>query len=247
MRSLRKGTPGKGDALRPDSFSYTQVAHGTRNAFNAYVAGEPFWCEEAHEHKPPIFFGTQPCLYWITNGALDCPRCKKQPATKVVGWFPVWREQDQKPCIVILHQEAFDQVRDLNYGDPVLIGRVDEVSGVFVQKLSCVARFTTENPHRKHAQDITRSLLAMWRLPELDLWLKSAPAPEVEPQSHEHSPEEVEAAKKQFSSMNRAAALRWGAVKTDGPQLVGDVNAAFVEEVKRAEKNGQHKPKKGGN
>lgn len=238
--TLRKGTPGKGGGLRPDSFSYTPVGYGLKNSFSAYVAGETYWCEEAHEHKPPAFRGSQPCLHWITNGELRCERCRKQPAVLTLGWLPLWREQDHSPIMVILHQDVFDLVRDLRFGQSVTVGRVSEKSSVYVRPTEPVSWFKSANPFRQRAVDITKDLLTMWRLEDLNEWLRRKPREAAAPEPLEYTPEQLDRAKQQFSAPWRAAALRYGAVKDDGADAVDTALKGALERTKKAEKNGKH-------
>src|SRR5215471_14294164 len=102
---IKKGSPGKGGESRPDSFSYTGVAAGLKGSFTAWLAGEPYWCDEAHEHTD-LDKGTKPCLHWITDGALKCARCRKGRPVKCIGWVPLYRELDHKPIVVIVHESA---------------------------------------------------------------------------------------------------------------------------------------------
>jgi len=167
--SLRKGTPGKGKGTRADSFSYTSVTHGLRNTFSAFLAGPVYWAE-AHEHTKTQP-GTKPCLDWITDGALRCPRCRPMVLTTWVGWVPLYREVDHKCIIVIVHESAMDLLEGLSYPMCVSVGRVDEKSSVFVRRSDNPVTFKTENEARKRPVDVTRDLLCMWRIAELDRWL----------------------------------------------------------------------------
>jgi len=167
--SLRKGTPGQGGQVRADSFSYTSVAPGLKGWFTAWLAGPIYWCQ-VHEHtqKQP---GTKPCLDWITDGALRCPRCRPLVVPTWVGYVPLYREQDHKPVIVIIHESVMDLVAGLSYPVPVIVGRVDAQSSVFVRRNEGGAVFKTDNSARRRPVDVTRDLLCMWRIAELDRWL----------------------------------------------------------------------------
>lgn len=166
---IKRGTPGEGWQGGTDSFSYTPVPTGTKAGFSAWLAGEVYWAL-AHEHteRQP---GTKPCLDWLTDGALRCPRCRgpKEPAW--IGWVPLYREQDHAPILIVIHANAQDLVRDLRYPDHVIVGRVADKSGVFVRKSDIAVSFKTENAARKRPVDITAQLVPMWKLPELEAWL----------------------------------------------------------------------------
>jgi len=167
--SLKKGTPGRGGQVRADSFSYTSVPCGLKSTFNAWLAGPVYWCQ-AHEHteKQP---GTKPCLHWMTDGSIRCPRCRPQVLPTWVGYVPLYREIDHKPVIVIVHESAMDLLAGLVYPNYVLVGRVDPTSSVFVRKSDNAVSLKTDNEQRKRPADITTDLLSMWKMPELEAWL----------------------------------------------------------------------------
>lgn len=171
--NLKKGTPGRGGGARADSFSYCPVAHGLKNSFSAWLAGEPYWCDEAHEHtdRDP---GTKPCLHWMTDGALSCPRCRQARPVKCIGWVPLYREQDARPVIVIVHESASDLLAGLHYPDFVIVGRVDKKDSVFVRRSDNRVSLTTNVESRKRPVNIACNLLMMWRMPELNEWLSRA-------------------------------------------------------------------------
>lgn len=239
---LRKGTPGTGSQARGDSFSYTPVLAGLKNGFSAWVAGETYWCNEAHEHKPPHHIGTKPCLHWMTSGELDCPRCRKQPETKCVGWLPLYREEDTHPIIVIVHEVVFDLVRSLRYGERVMVGRVTPTSSVYVRKSDTQILFRTDTESRKRAVDITHDLLSMWQLPDLNAWLKCQGRANAGQEVANASEETIERAKEEFSPLLRAAAIRHGAVSSSDNSGVGDAQERIFNRVTSAERNGHHKP-----
>lgn len=166
---LKKGTPGEGWQGGSDSFSYTSVQPGTKGGFAAWLAGDVYWAL-AHEHteRQP---GTKPCLDWLTDGTLRCPRCRGPKQPTWIGWVPLYREQDHAPILVVIHQNAHDLVRELRYPDYVLVGRVADKSGVFVRKTDLQMPFKTENAARKQAVDITANLVVMWKIPQLEEWL----------------------------------------------------------------------------
>jgi len=183
---LRKGTPGEGWQGAADSFSYTPVPAGTKGGFSAWLAGDVYWAL-AHEHtdRTP---GTKPCLDWLTEGALRCPRCNSKKLPVWIGWVPLYREQDHKPVVVVIHENAQDLVRELHYPDYVIVGRVDDKAGVFVRKSDNPLSFKTANQNRKAPIDITRDLLQMWRMPQLEEWLdKSAKQQRREQEAAAHN------------------------------------------------------------
>lgn len=172
MKRLKKGTPGKGGESARDSFSAVPVGSGMKNVWTGWLAGEPYWAL-AHEHKPPAVIGTKPCLVWISDGALACPRCKPQVRPTWIGWVPVYREQDNAPCIVIVHESVMDLLTGLTYGTRVMVGRSVETSSVYVRRAESQApRFQSDHEQRQGPRDVTPDLLQMWGIPVLDQWLK---------------------------------------------------------------------------
>lgn len=240
MRRLRKGTPEGGDVARPDSFSYTPVLHGLKNTFTGWLAGDTYWCEEAHEHKPPHLIGSQPCVHWMTNGELKCARCRKQPQVKVLGWCPLWREQDHKAIIVIVHKNAADHLRGLGFGEFVTVGRVDAVSSIFVRSALPKLVMRTDNEYRKRAVDITDDLLSMWKLPELNEWLRRGAAPTSEKKVSSNEVELRQSNGEEFGPMYRNAAARYGGSNESDSAGIGDASNRIFNRAKDAEKNGKH-------
>lgn len=236
--SLRKGTPGRGAGSQFETFSYTPVGYGLKGAFAAYLAGEPYWCDEAHEYHKAMG-PTQPCQHWITSGELDCPRCRKQPAVKKIAWVPLWREQDGQPILVIVHDSAADLLAGLRYPDCVLVGRVSGTSSVFVRKSDNGLSFKTENEARKRPVQIASQLVRLWRMPDLEAWLKRGAKGKGEPEQRAEV-EPVKSDGKPFGAMTRAAALLYG----DGDQ--GGASDVYADALREAVKRGT-KPGTNGN
>lgn len=242
--NLKKGTPGQGGGVRAESFSYTPVASGLRSAFNAWMAGEAYWCQ-AHEHTEATP-GTKPCLDWLTDGALRCPRCRPQVLATWVGYVPLWREADGKPIIVIVHEAAMDLLKGLSYCVPVIVGRVDATSSVFVRKSDNGVSMRTDNEQRRRPVNITRDLLSMWKIPTLEAWLLE------ERRAVGASPVEIEAAEENLSEATTenpkdvkatfllGASWAGGLTDDEQKQLSQRRNEAFARGTKKPPKNGRH-------
>lgn len=168
---IRKGNPGRGSGSRPDSFTYVPVGTGLKSGFHGWLAGPPYWCEEAHEYHDRIG-PTKPCLHWLTNGEVHCDRCRKQPKVTCLAWVPLYREVDTHPVLVIVHEVAADLLAPLRYPDYCLVGRIDATSSVFVRKSDNRLSLVTEKESRKRPVDVTGDLISMWNLPELNDWLR---------------------------------------------------------------------------
>lgn len=236
--SLKKGTPGKGGNGRVDSFSYTPVHHGLKNAFGAWMAGDPYWCL-AHEHTKATP-GTKPCLQWLTDGCIPCPRCRPQVCPVWVGYVPLYREADHKPVLVIVHESAMDLLTGLAYPAHVLVGRVDENSSVFVKRSDNAVSLKTDNEQRKRPRDITGDLLTMWNIPALEQWVME--------QRRGEKGVALKSDGTKFSPMTSAAAEKYQPAG-DGAKLAGDDIAATANRIKEfvaskeAQSNGKHKPR----
>lgn len=236
--SLKKGTPGKGGQGRADSFSYTKVPSGLKSTFGAFMAGDPYWCL-AHEHTKATP-GTKPCLDWMTDGALRCPRCRPHTMPTWVGYVPLYREADHAPILVIVHEAAMDLLTGVTYPAHVLVGRVEDNASVFVKRSDTRLSFRTDNEQRKRPRDVTGDLLNMWRVPELERWLmeqrREEPAPVLKSNGQP------------FDAMHEAAAKKYG--PKEGSEKPAAVEYdAVLERLKQnaaalaPSTNGKHKPK----
>lgn len=222
MKRLKKGTPGKGEESPRDSFSHVPVGSGMKNVWTGWLAGEPYWAQ-AHEHKPPATLGTKPCLTWLTDGALVCPRCKPRVRPTWIGWVPIYREVDHEPCIVIVHETVMDLLSELTYGTRVMVGRSAETSSVYVRRAESQSpRFKSDHEQRQGPRDITPDLLMMWGIPTLDQWLRcgagtSDNAVSLDTDRSEEREEQAPAVKP-YSGVDHL-----------------DANQAFVDSVNRAQ------------
>ncbi len=243
MKRLKKGTPGKGSEGRVEEFRYTAVASGTKGSFTAHLAGEPFWAR-AHEHKPEQP-GTKPCLTYLTDGAIRCPRCKPLFVPPWIGWVPLYRELDGKAVIVIVHEGASDLLAPLKYPVRVLVGRCDDTSSVFVKRAESQVTFKTEIESRKNPRDITCDLLMMWGIPDLNDWMMGLPGASA-PTSNQSV---VKSDGQEFDVMHRSAAHRFASGIGEGaPPETRATNDEYVQNVRKnsgakPSTNGNHKPR----
>lgn len=234
---LKKGTPGKGGQGKVDSFSYTPVPFGFKNWFTGWLAGDPYW-GLAHEHTDAEP-GTKPCLLWLTDNALRCPRCRPQKPATWIGWVPIYREADGQPIMVVVHESASDLLTGLKYPDYVTCGRVGEKSSVFVKKSDKRLSFLTSNEQRKRSRDITGDLLNMWKYPQLEQWLldqrRGEPTVPLKSDGERFGPMTAAAAEKYGGSNDRAktAEAEYDAIQNRVKEHMQNVEA---------QKNGKHKP-----
>jgi len=237
---LRKGSPGGGSGQRLESFCYTSVTHGLKGSFSAHLAGEPYWCEEAHEYHDRLG-PTQPCVHWMTNGEVSCARCRKQPRAVCLAWVPLYRCEDGQPILVIVHETAADLMKGLHYPDHVVVGRVTAKSSVYVKATTEREKFTTSNELRKRPVCIDEQLLNLWKLPELNAWLQSqgaairahkVNAAEVETESSGSVPLKTERLASYFDAE---------AEKLKEAEERARRNAEFIREKGANKSNGHHK------
>jgi hypothetical protein len=164
----KKASSREGTERRAEQFIYTPTPVGVSKAWTAHCAGEPYWCM-CHEHtraQP----GTKVCVAWYTDGALICPRCRPAVVPSRIGYVPVWREIDHRPCLVIVHESVEDLLSGVGFGVRVLIGCVERGASVFVRPVSEQTRWVSEHPLRQRACDLTLSLYTIWAYPALATW-----------------------------------------------------------------------------
>ena len=141
--SRKKASPGKGRGATPDQFSYTKTPVSLK-CWYAWCAGEPEWYE-VHEHTERER-GTKVCLEWATDGEVPCPRCRPYKTPTTCAYVPLYREMDMKSCLVICHDSVADLLEGLEFGSPVMVGRVSEDASVFVRKTDGMSRFSSALP-----------------------------------------------------------------------------------------------------
>jgi hypothetical protein len=237
----KKGTPGKGACQRPDSFSYCPVAHGLKATFSAWLAGEPYWAEEAHEHTKDDP-GTKPCLHWLTDGELKCPRCRRARPVKCIGWVPLYREIDSRPVVVIVHESASDLLAGLRHPATVLVGRIGPKDSVFVRRADTQVTFKSEKQTRMSPIDITNDLLMMWNMPEYNEWLRGQRVTALT-QHVKQTEEPKRSDGKPFDPFHRNAAVRYSTPDVHAVgELADDAVKAAVARTSKPSKNGHHKP-----
>lgn len=238
--TLRKGTPGKGgEAPRVDSFAYTNTPAGLKNAWTGWLACEPYWCQEAHEHKPPEQIGSKPCLNWLTQGAVPCPYCRPAKRKKCLGWVLVYREVDTWPCMVIVQESVADLMVGLGFASHVLIGRVAHDASTFVKPTETRAAWKTNLEYRRQAIDSALSLLTVWSIPALTAWVESGspPRPRVDP----IAPGRFRLSVPPPTSRIESLAIDAERKQPEGEAGTDEALERALRRTKQAEANGKHK------
>lgn len=150
--------------LRPPHFVHIKTVQGEQ--WHAYVAGKCHWFTCHTKGR------TKPCLHEITSGELTCERCGPLQPTEVIGYQPLFRELDSRPCFVLVHESVREVVDSRKHFERVIVGRGDEKSdGVYViTALRQEPRFHTAVPWKMAEADLTATLLKVWGIPELIEW-----------------------------------------------------------------------------
>lgn len=226
---------GQEDA-RPDHFGYFKLLKG-EEVF-AYLAGPVLWLE-MHQSD----YGSKPCLEKLTGGELTCAKCKYGPPVQK-GACPWWHADDHKPYMFWL-DEGLRDVYDAIPWARRLRFRREKAKGAPVWAHVCLNQdplFRSTHPLRRGPVDITRSLLRMWKMPELDMWYglthgssDSALSPESEPRQSNGRP---------FGPMTKAAAEKYSEGIGQGGEGADhkQKNERFARGARSPSANGNHKP-----
>lgn len=227
------------DDQRPDHFAYAKLDHG--DELYGYLAGPVLWVE-LHQSD----YGSKPCLEKLTGGELSCPKCKYGPPVQK-GACPFWLVEDHRPYMLWLddgRREIYDALpwaRKLKFAREKLKGAPVWANLCFNQE----PLFKSQHPLRQRPVDITRTLLRMWKLPELDLWYAQTHGGSDSPVSLPAGTAVTDDGRPYTPAM-QAAAKRFGAdvvPPSDGGAGPGHVGGALdkaLDRAKRAERNGKH-------
>jgi len=180
--ALKTKTPGGGGEKRRVHFVHLP----TRNnqTWHAHVAGPCHWYTCHTKGR------TKPCLHWLTDGELVCERCASTTPPEDIGYQPLFREVDGRPCFVVVHDYSREKIDQLRFHSRVIVGRGAEQSdGVYViPALNARPLYETSREEFRREADLTETLLRVWGLPELIEWYHrtqrvpaSSPVPPVAP------------------------------------------------------------------
>lgn len=150
-------------------FMYTPTEAG--KSWRAYIAGPCLWIRAHGTGK------TRPCLDWLTDGALMCDHCQKGQESQLVGYQPLWRETDGRPCCVIVHADQRESVDSFKRPAGIQVCREFGVgNGVYFRKpMSALPVFHAVHPAKLCDADMTDSCLRMWKIPALVSWYLAKP------------------------------------------------------------------------
>lgn len=121
-------------------------------------------------HAFPAHLGKPSHVCEKTLGVRDaeCPKCKKGAPVNLVGYLPVYRD-DNKPCVLVLHEHTFDQIGTLPHLCPVQWGRrkAEQNEPVWVRRMMKGPTYKTSLPERLRPQDLVFPMVRYWRRRDL--------------------------------------------------------------------------------
>lgn len=160
----RQTPPGKGGQNKPLFFGWVETEKNKQ--WYAHVAGKAQWYECHHVGK------SKPCLHEVSGGELECPHCNAGKFCETIGYLPLYRAIDGKPCSVLVHADVRDVVDQHKYLDYVMIGRAGGQSdGVYVVRpMTKGPKFYSTLEAKNTEADIWPTLVRMWKIPALTEW-----------------------------------------------------------------------------
>jgi hypothetical protein len=187
----------------------------------------------------------------MTHGELLCERCNDLSPPIDIGYLPLYREQDGRPCFVVLHDYTRDVVDGLKLHQRVIVGREGEqADGVWVSVApNPRPLYQSTRAEFNRAADLTQSLLRVWGIPELVEWYNRTQARESEIVPVPVPPV-TKSDGKPFDPMHAAAARRFAppveVEQTSGADAAREALKRIQEQAAKPSTNGKHKtPPKG--
>lgn len=117
---------------------------------------------ECHTSK-----ATRPCLAAVCGRNVRCPGCKRGHPPTPTGFVPAFRD-DARPVFFIVYDHQFERVGSIKFGARIEWGR-ERGAGetVWVRAVAGGPRWQSTLPDRQGPCDLTRTLCAIWEMPEL--------------------------------------------------------------------------------
>lgn len=199
----------------------------------------PCWLKCHTKPKTP----SKPCLKWISDGALPCPRCNSDWFTENLGYFGVCRETDTADKLVVIREAVRDLSEGLKFGDYICISK--EKGGFdlpHIYRHSKQKKLVTSLPRRKTPADLEYSLLQIFKIPELTSFMASRGSV-VPPEkiNAEQVPTESTGAVKLIT--NRLADVFKERAKIDRETADRAAkNEEWARKAEQAQRNGKHDP-----
>lgn len=239
---LPQASPGEGGKRsNSEHWSYWEVGGGEKHF--AYIAGPTQWFVVHPSSR------TKPCLTWMTNGSIACARCAQEKPTDECGYVPLWRGVDWRPLFVVVFGPEREHIDQFALHQRVVIGREKGVGArVWIRTaIDQEPKFNTTVARRREAQDITDSLITIWNIAELRVWLSSRHG--VSDNAVSHAPEKLEGTNDDVPATARKDAVSSYARPGDGAMLSGSDEAVnrLLQHARRfgdePSSNGKPKPK----
>lgn len=138
---------------------WTTVDVEAEDKLFGWIAG-PIVGVDVHPNKR-----SKPCLKSYLGNKVPCAGCAVGMRVDWLGYQPIYRKTDGKPCIVCLHRDQFDTADNCPLHAPVQFGREIGVNcGIWLARLLAGAEYDTRSMVRSVAVDISDFLPTIWSL-----------------------------------------------------------------------------------
>jgi hypothetical protein len=142
--------------------TYLPVASGAKEP--GYKAGELFGC---YGHRTSA---NQPCVFDITDGALQCPFCAANMDPVWRGYVPVW-DRDWALRYVLVNEEYFVSVDAIPVGAQVLILRgKNKISPLVIRQEVCLTRPLPDQAPFNKPVNMFAVCQLLWKNAALNKW-----------------------------------------------------------------------------
>lgn len=148
--------------------SNLKVGNGQKEA--GYLAGEVYGCygHRTHAH--------QPCVFEITDGALQCPYCGSGMTAEWRGYVGIWdRDYTLRHCLI--NEDYFASVDTIEWRSQVIVSRAkNPISPLVVRdEPGILTRALPVGRPWDEPVDMLRIALGLWKSEPLNDWFKQNP------------------------------------------------------------------------
>lgn len=211
--------------------SYLNVKCGQKEA--CYKAGELFGCEGHRTHAH------QPCLFAMTDGALQCGYCTAGLEPVWRGFVPLW-DRDWTLRYALIGAEYYPNVEAIAHRSQCVVSRAkNPISPLVIREEMCLTRALPDRSPWTEPVNMRDICLALWKCDELTRWYaaedlkRSGPVvPVLTPTGdvkYKKDPlARLAEAERKAKEEDMAAAVAFG---------------TFVDKALTPKLNGRHKPK----
>ena len=167
MAKGKKPDPSK-KKIQQTHASYLKVAPGKKEP--GYKAGEMYGCYGHRTHA------NQPCVFDITDGALQCPYCGAGLVAEWRGYVPVW-DRDWALRYVLVNEEYFFSVDAITIGAQVVMSRaVNPISPLVIREENGLTRKLPDHEPYSKPIDMLAICLLLWKNEPLNRWFNGQAA-----------------------------------------------------------------------